>query len=231
MHAATASTPPRRPLRLAPLTALGFWIFTYLLLSVRAEMLRGDGFDGLSLKRVVATLVGAVLLGLALAATGRGKLSTAGRLAILGTIFPASAAVFAVRVTLDYFYYGQPLTLADDVRWVLVWAGYFGLWLSAALALSLGQAKAAAPVHPAAARPAARALPATREATPPESWEWLVDVIAEETADAPRQRRIELALRLLARAGYDSADELDPDHRRRGARLALARRIAARLQR
>lgn len=125
-------------MRLAPLIALGFWIFTYLLLSVRAEMLRGDGFDGLSLKRVVATFIGAVLLGLALAATGREKLSTTRRLAILGTIFPASAAVFAARVTLDYFYYGQPLTVGDDVRWVLVWAGYFGLWLSAALALSLG---------------------------------------------------------------------------------------------
>lgn len=229
MHAATASAPPRRPLRLAPLTALGFWIFTYLLLSIRAEMLRGDGFDGLSLKRVVATLVGAVLLGVVLAATGRGGASAARRPAILGTIFPASAAVFAARVTLDYFYYGQPLTLADDVRWVLVWAGYFGLWLSAALALSLGRERTPEPAR-TAARPAASVLPATREPTPNESWEWLVEVIAEAVADAPRHERAKLAERLLARAGYDSADDLDPEHGRRSARLALARQIAARLQ-
>lgn len=207
------------PLRL-PLTAIAFWIFTYLLLSVRAEMLRGDGFDVLSVKRLAATSVGAILLGLVLAASSGRNLSVSKRLAILGTIFPACAAVFAVRVMLDYFYYGTPLTLADDVRWVLVWAGYFGLWLSAALALSLGRVAVAAPVTPAALRGAA-----------PEAWDWLADVIAEELAHVPGSRRAELADRLLARAGYESADELDPERRRQRDRTMLARNIAASLQR
>ncbi len=211
------------PLRL-PLTAIAFWIFTYLLLSLRAEMLRGDGFDGLSVKRLAATSVGAILLGLVLAVSTGRHLSTSSRLAILGAIFPASAAVFAVRVTLDYFYYGEPLTLADDVRWVLVWAGYFGLWLSAALALSLGRLPLAAPA--AARSPAAAAAP-PRPA--PEAWDWLADAIVDEFADAPGARRAQLAERLLARAGYESADELDPDQQRQRDRVALARGVAARL--
>lgn len=223
-----ASRRSASPLRL-PLTAIGFWVFTYLLLSIRAEMLRGDGFDVLSVKRLAATSVGAILLGLVLAASSGRHLSVSKRLAILGTIFPACAAVFAVRVMLDYFYYGAPLTLADDVRWVLVWAGYFGLWLSAALALSLGRLPLAAPAAAAAAGSPGSVAAPPRPA--PEAWDWLADVIVDELADAPGQRRAELADRLIARAGYESADEFDPDRRRQRDRVALARSIAARLHR
>lgn len=238
MHGSLAHC-PRRPVLgefHIPLVALLFWLFTYALLSFRAEMALGDGFALLSGRRMLATSVGAALFGLVLGRIiMRPNASARRSAAIIATIFPASLAVLASRLLLDRLYYEQPLAVEDNIRWVLVWAGYFGLWVSASLALNLHaqshvtHARVQAVNRPTSAAPRETEIGHRAECPPAEAWNWVVDALAVELAAVPPPERAALVHSLASQAGYELADELDPKSRAQNARVKLVQRLIKRL--
>jgi hypothetical protein len=217
---------PSRPLQVLLFAAL-FWLFTYALLSVRAQLLLGDGFSLASARRLLATTAGAATYW---AVLGWMRARPEGRApnpaAIVATILPASILVLAARLAVDRLWYETPLPLEANLRWVMAWSGYFGLWVSASLAFRMHRAPRAA-TAPTASALAARPAPSAPSApADPAAWEWLVDACAAELAASPPADRAALAARLVARAGYERADDLGGLH---NARVALAARLAARL--
>lgn len=219
-----------------PAFAALFCLFTYALLSARAEMILGERFTLLSEKRVVATMLGAgiFLAVLHVFATSE-RLSLAKLAAVIAAILPASLAVLAARLLIDSFYYDQPLDLGDNLRWVILWAGYFGLWVSGALALklhSLNEGNAALSKVLASDLTSLPLLPVPRPHTvlPAEadSWAWLVDAIGQEMSAVPPRERLAILESLILRAGYECADTLYGDGNVQAARAALVRRLAER---
>ena len=233
MYARSIPLPARRApaLRLLLLSAL-FWLFTYALLSVRAQMLLGDGFDLVSARRLLGTTAGAFAYWAVLGwiRTGRGG-RPVNPAAILATILPATIFVLAACLAVEHLWYESPLPLQATLRWVMAWSGYFGLWVSATLAFHIhraGRTAESAPAPaPARASAFARPEPAGRSApAEPAAWDWLIEACAAELATLPAPDRGALAARLVARAGYERAD--DPDGEA-NARVELAGRLAARL--
>lgn len=234
MHA--LSVRPQAVSRLSPailVPALLFWLFTFAALSVWTEMLLGDRFVLFTTRRLLATTAGAIVYAIALAwiraGSRNGRLNPA---SIVAAVLPASLLVLGARLAIDRLFYDMPLPFETNFKWVLVWAGYFGMWVSGSLALQL---------HPRRASPAASCARAEVSAKPaararglasaePAAWDWIVDACAAELAAVPNADRAAIAQRLIARAGYELADPVSDragDEQR--ARLDLARRIAARI--
>lgn len=226
------ASPTRQPtsglLQPARLAAL-FWIFTYSVLTARG-LLSDREVDLLDPRRFLATSAGALIYWLVLHWIGRSArdVSQSSVLSIIGTILPASIAVLAIRLVADWMFSATPSPVEHSLRWVMVWAGYFGMWVSGALALRLQRTvlikaptvSAQAPALPASvARPA---TPAERDAL-----DWLIDACAEHLTASPRPSRAALAAYLVARAGYPIADGFDAEAHNRRVDLALS--IAARL--
>ena len=118
------------------LLALVFWAFTYALFTYRAFLRYGDAYEMSSTIRLVSTLVGAGLYWLVLSKLIDGTRDRPGKpLAVVATILPASIVVLLARVVLEYVGAFNPNGLAGDMRFVLVWGGYFGLWVSASFVL------------------------------------------------------------------------------------------------
>jgi hypothetical protein len=228
--------PIGRTLHISLVAAL-FWLFTFALLSFRTHMVLGDDFTLFTARRILAISAGAAVFGLVLSRiTDVRRMPMAKLIAIIATILPASVAVLAARLLLDRLFYDQPLPLENNIRWVLVWAGYFGLWVSACLALNLHASSRSASTRSQVMQSQAPVSlvshPATAEllAHDPgnETWEWLVDALAVELAAAPPRRRARLLEGLLAKAGYELADERDPDRLSREARVELVQRLLLR---
>src|SRR5262245_40450351 len=116
--------------------ALLFWAFTYVLFTYRAQLRYGDAYLLIDTIRVVSTAVGAGLYWLVLSRLIDGTQDRPGKpLAVIGTILPASIVVLFARLIVDQMGATNPNGLAGDLRFVLVWGGYFGLWVSASFAL------------------------------------------------------------------------------------------------
>ena len=215
-----------QPARLAAL----FWIFTYSVLTARG-MLSDGGVDLLDPLRFVATSGGALIYWLVLHWIGRMArgVSQSSVLPILATILPASIAVLAIRLAADWMLSETPSPVEHSLRWVMVWAGYFGMWVSGALALRLQRA---VPVKARAASAEAVALAACRTAqtasVEQDALDWLVDACADHLAAAPQTTKAALAAHLVASAGYDIADGYD--EQAHNMRVDLALSIAARLE-
>jgi hypothetical protein len=193
-------------------------------------MLLGDAFALLSARRLLGTTAGAASCWAVLAWMRAGRDERpAAPAAILATILPATILVLAARLAVEHLWYETPLPLQATLRWVMAWSGYFGLWVSASLAFQMHRERRPA-VRAAGARsvPAARTEPAAATPAPadPAAWEWLVEACAAELTALPTPDRTTLAARLVARAGYEQAD--DPAGAA-NARVELAWRLAARL--
>lgn len=116
--------------------ALVFWAFTNALFTYRAFLRYGEAYEMVSTIRLVSTLVGAGLYWLVLTRLIDGTRDRPGKpLAVVATILPASIVVLLARIILDSMGAFNPNGLAGDMRFVLVWAGYFGLWVSASFVL------------------------------------------------------------------------------------------------
>ena len=115
-----------------------FWFFTYAALSVRTELILGDQFNLFTVRRILGTTVGALAFGLVLTCIARrardGILNPASAIA---AILPASLLVLAARLAIDELFYELPLPFETNFKWVAVWAGYFGMWVSASLAFQM----------------------------------------------------------------------------------------------
>lgn len=202
-----------RPLRpLAPRSrpgsnaslALLFWAFTYVLFTYRANLRYGDAYELVSTIRLVSTAVGAGLYWLVLARLIDGTRDRPAKpLVVLATILPASIVVLLARLALDQLGATNPNGLPGDLRFVLVWGGYFGLWVSASFALRVIprfnftaeaqlQAKSRASHH--------GAMIARSE---------VVERMALEIATLPPAERKALLETFSARTSYETADILD----------------------
>ena len=208
--------------------ALLFWLFTYAVLSWRTEMLLGDGFPLISPRRILGTSAGAAIYGLVLCWIERPVDDGSSRrpLAIVATVLPASIAVLAARLAVDRLFYESALPLTVNLRWVLAWSGYFGMWVSFSLALQMHRSVRARAHAPAIAHQPV-ALPASA-APRGAAWEWLIETAARELATTPETERSGLADRLVANAGCHIAEDLDDGAH--NARVDLAWQIAARLR-
>ena len=134
---------PSSPSHLAPrkrntnvyLAAI-FWAFTYALFTYRAQLRYGDAYAMMDTIRLISTGVGAGLYWLVLSRLIDGTRDRPGKpLAVLATILPASIVVLLARLIVEHMGAPNPNGLAGDLRFVMVWGGYFGLWVSASFAL------------------------------------------------------------------------------------------------
>jgi hypothetical protein len=220
---ATYSNPASPPLgwdlnRLTGIAGL-FWLFTFALLSLRSGLVEAEAFELLAAPRFIAVTAGALIFWVVLraqtAGADRRRLNPG---LALATILPASLAVLGVRLLSDSYLAADPRPLDHDVRWVLVWAGYFGLWVSAAIAFRLhrGQVLAAA---------------AGRSSPPLDSRDVdaLIDALALELVETNPCSKDPLHARLAVLHGYELADQADPDSVRRAARAELIDRLTLRL--
>ena len=115
-----------------------FFAFTYALFTYRAQLRYGDAYDLVAAIRLYPTLIGAGLYWLVLTRLIDGtSLKPSKAMAVLATILPASIIVLLARLILDELGASNPNGLAGDLRFVMVWGGYFGLWVSASFALRI----------------------------------------------------------------------------------------------
>lgn len=212
--------------------ALAFWLFSYALLSAMAQLI--PTAPGLfNETRLIATGAGALCFALVLRWTRHAaeRLEATRVAAILATILPASLFVLAARMVTDLLQYGEVRDLNRDLRWAMIWAGYFGLWVSAALAIQWERCRALQ-VKRAAAELAAAAFAAPAAAAPSipslDAWESAIDALAEELSTLPAATRSDLAQRLSDRAGYELADDWTGGAHNR--RAEILRRVAGRLE-
>ena len=191
------------------LLALVFWAFTYALFTYRAQLRYGDAYELTDTIRFVSTAVGAGLYWLVLSLLIDGTRDRAGKpLAVLATILPASIVVLLARLLLDQMGATNPNGFPGDLRFVLVWGGYFGLWVSASFALrviprlNFGadatlqrlQAK-----HGASARQSSNAMFRAE----------VLERLALEIASLPASERKVLIESFDAPNAYETADEFD----------------------
>lgn len=116
--------------------ALIFWVFTYALFTYRAQLRYGDAYELTDTIRLISTAVGAGLYWLVLSRLIDGTRDRPGKpLAVLATILPASIVVLLARLVVEQLGAANPNGLPGDLRFVMVWGGYFGLWVSASFAL------------------------------------------------------------------------------------------------
>jgi len=191
------------------LLALVFWAFTYALFTYRAQLRYGDAYELTDTIRFVSTAVGAGLYWLVLSLLIDGTRDRAGKpLAVLATILPASIVVLLARLLLDQMGATNPNGFPGDLRFVLVWGGYFGLWVSASFALRVMprlnfgaeatlqrlQAK-----HGASARQSSNAMFRAE----------VLERLALEIASLPASERKVLIESFDAPNAYETADEFD----------------------
>ena len=233
MHMQTFLAPsrPKAVLRTPnALLAVIFWAFTYGLFAYRSQLRFGVAAELFTVDRFISTLVGAATYWIVLSWLIDGTRHKPGKpMAVLATILPASIVMLLARVLLDQFVQRPLPGFHNDLRFVMVWSGYFGLWVSGSFALRLLPATGHAADEASKSISLPQERPASaRRAESPESWDVVIDWLAEELGDAPRARRDEISARMLQRLGYETADELelrsnaDSEHARIICRLAAA---------
>lgn len=192
-----------------------FWVFSYAVLTLRAQVEFGAAFEWLHEKRAVGVTVGALLFGAVLLVVQHVRDARARALLLLASVLPASLIVFAARSAFDVYVLGSTV-VNEEINWTIVWAGYFGLALGAYLAVQ----------H----RSAVTRRSAIAEAIVPTTADyiWVVDALADELGDRPDGERLLADLR--RRAGYLMADESDPAAVRHNARVRLVERLAERIE-
>ena len=191
------------------LLALLFWAFTYALFTYRAFLRYGDAYEMTSTIRLASTLVGAGLYWLVLSKLIDGTRHRPGKpLAVVATILPASIVVLLARVVLDQFGATNPNGFAGDLRFVMVWGGYFGLWVSASFVLR-AEFSADSLAGSALTRLRAKQATAARQNGSALARAELLERLALEIATLPASERKVLMESFAAPAGYETADELE----------------------
>ncbi len=187
--------------------ALIFWAFTYALFSYRAHLRYGDAYELLSAIRLVPTAIGAGLYWLVLSRLidGTSDDRPSKPLVVLATILPASIVVLLARLLLDRLGADNPNGPAGDLRFVMVWGGYFGLWVSASLALRIMPRIDFHPEYAAAARKAGLSRKKANVLARAE----MLERLALEIASLPTVERKALVECFADPASYEVADEFE----------------------
>lgn len=209
-----------------------FASFTYLVLSAWAQIVFGDRYLWMSDVRLVSIAGGTLLYAHALRAAMRSRTSAGGPARLALHVVGASLIMLALRYVANQTLSDTPLSIGEHIMWVLVWAGYFGLWVSAFLEMEWRKTSAA----PVIWTPVAAAGEAASTRTPAhshrlddseaEAWSWIIDALADEMSRHPPEARAELLSNLQRRAGYALADDLNGAVTAHNRRVALVERLA-----
>lgn len=191
--------------------ALLFWAFTYALFAYRANLRYGDAYELMSTMRLVSTGIGAGLYWLVLSRLIDGTRDRPGKpLAVLATILPASIIVLLARLLLDQLGAANPNGLAGDLRFVMVWCGYFGLWVSASFALRvMPRTNLSSDDYATSRRLRAKGAATTRLAANAIVRAERLERLASEIASLPTADRNALMESLVAPHRYEAADEFE----------------------
>lgn len=212
MTAVTARIAADSPRRLLSWIAL-FWLFSYAALTVRAYLVYGDAWQLVHTMRLISISAGTALFaGVVIAQRhwwGDQRVVAAVTMAL-----PAGLAILAVRA-LYHLLVDPAVPLEDDLRWILVWAGYFGLWVATFVATERPAPVVVSPLI----------------CLDPAGLDGAIDALAEVVEEAPRANRATLIARLDARRGYDRADFLGQIEKRADARDAVIDALLSRLAR
>jgi hypothetical protein len=90
----------------------------------------------------------------------------------------------------------------------MVWGGYFGLWISASLAL---RTVATPAISTASRRLAARRQSRSEAGAAAHSWDDVVDWLGAEMANLPAAERAALVERIMRSSHYELADNYELD--------------------
>ena len=217
-----------------------FGVSMFVLLTSWAKLNPVTEVQILNDKRIFATALGAVVYWLTVRRLASRSDRTLGQMigAALVVGIPGTALILVARELFDLFTFPDGSEgFARNVRWLLIWLGYYGAWVAGFVAIRLHRC---ATTRAAAFATASLATPAARPTTAAalnvcqsqDMADWLVDVIADELAAQPGVDRYRLSRRLILRAGYEQTDAaLDPEAAKDGLRRDLTLRLAARLQR
>lgn len=193
------------------LLALIFWAFTYALFTYRANLRYGDAYELFSTVRLVPTIIGAGLYWLVLSKLIDGGRDRPGKpIAVVATMLPASIVVLLARVVLDQLGVNNPNGFAGDLRFVMVWGGYFGLWVSASFLLRTMPGGIVEDRHgfPSAVQRRAEWRAATAQVSASEQIN-PVDRLAVEIAGLAELDRRALLERFAMPGDYETADEFE----------------------
>lgn len=129
----------------ALVAAIVFCVSTYLISSFRASLNPENTFEWLDPKRIVLIASGAGVFWLAIRAAARRLADARGLVRILMVVLPGMAALFGLAVGWDMLVERRfDNVAARNLRWILLWTGYFGTGLAAWLAVQYGAALAMA---------------------------------------------------------------------------------------
>ena len=214
--------PNREALRLAtPMMAICFALFVFGIITFYATLNPAHGNPVISDKRIFATITGAFVYWFTIRAIAH-RFGQPSRDILMATLFigvPGSLLILAVRTLYDVATLGDLSgSFESNLRWVLLWLGYFCAWVAGFFAIACRQVAARA--APSDVRAPTTGVQGAAEAT-------LMAVI-DELADQPEIDRARLAAALIARSGYEQADCM-PGDTGTNDRIVLARAIAARL--
>jgi hypothetical protein len=228
--------PPLGPKTLSSnpaLLALLFWLGSYTLLSLRAMLNPEPGHFALSMSRLLATGLGAIVCGWVIT-----RIESREERIDVASIFVglAFAAVLTVLVRQAYSVLAaDDETMAESVRWTLVWAGYSATFVAAYCAFTADRRRRATIVRRAIPEQARHAVvpvrPIATDRPAEDELAWVVDALAEAIADSPRPTAQAVIARLTRDAGYLLAQEDDALDRRHNRRVQLVQALAARLDR
>lgn len=188
------------------LLALVFLVFTYALFTYRAYLRFGAAYEETSTIRLLSIAVGAGIYWLVLSKLIDGTRDRPGKpLAVVATILPASIVVLLARVVLDQLGATNPNGFAGDLRFVMVWAGYFGLWVSVSFLLrTMGSTEnlASKPMQWQAPPIVVASAPARRRISP-------VERLSMEIASLGEADRKVLLQEFTVPPAYETADEFE----------------------
>ena len=189
------------------LWALVFLAFTYALFTYRAYLRFGDAYVEASTIRTLSIAVGAGLYWLVLSKLIHGTRDRPGKpLAVVATILPASIVVLLARVILDQLGATNPNGFPGDLRFVMVWAGYFGLWVTISFLVRTmkdPEQQPKAPYRQPSASPiVVQATPILRSMNP-------VQRLSLEIAGLAEAERRALIQEFTVPLSYETADELE----------------------
>lgn len=189
--------------------ALIFWAFTYALFAYRAQLRYGDAYELTDTIRLVSTGVGAALYWLVLSRLIDGTRDRPGKpLAVLATILPASIVVLLARLMVDHMGATNPNGVPGDLRFVMVWGGYFGLWISASFALRVMPRLDSGAEAGLQRRKAKRVTIASQNKNALFRAE-VLERLALEIASLPAAERRALVEEFTVPLSYETADELE----------------------
>ncbi len=129
-------------------------------------------------------------------------------LAVLATILPASIVVLLARLVVDHMGATNPNGVPGDLRFVLVWGGYFGLWVSASFALRV-MPRLSSGTEAGLQRFKARRVTVASQNKNALFRAEVLERLALEIASLPAAERRALVEEFTVPLSYETADELE----------------------